>query len=96
MTAGRGKGSKGGVRLSGRGVATRVKTAKKRKTSSTLWLKRQLNDPYVAEAARRGYRSRAALKLSMANLPTARPAAAALIGMAVPSAPVTALAEPPT
>lgn len=63
MTAGRGRGSKGGIRLSGRGVATRVKTAKKRKTSSTLWLKRQLNDPYVAEAGRRGYRSRAAFKL---------------------------------
>jgi 23S rRNA (uridine2552-2'-O)-methyltransferase len=31
--------------------------------SSTLWLNRQLNDPYVAEAKRRGYRSRAAFKL---------------------------------
>ena len=40
-----------------------VRTAKGRKTSSTRWLQRQLNDPYVAEAARRGYRSRAALKL---------------------------------
>jgi 23S rRNA (uridine2552-2'-O)-methyltransferase len=40
-----------------------VRTAKGRKTSSTRWLQRQLNDPYVAEAARLGYRSRAAFKL---------------------------------
>lgn len=43
--------------------AERVKTARGRKTSSTLWLKRQLNDPYVHEAERLGYRSRAAFKL---------------------------------
>lgn len=42
---------------------TRVKTAKGRKTSSTRWLQRQLNDPYVEAAKRRGYRSRAAFKL---------------------------------
>ena len=41
----------------------RVKTAARRKASSTLWLARQLNDPYVAEAKRLGYRSRAAFKL---------------------------------
>lgn len=41
----------------------RVKTARKRKNSSTLWLTRQLNDPYVAEAKRLGYRSRAAFKM---------------------------------
>lgn len=41
----------------------RVKTAKQRKPSSTAWLARQLNDPYVAEARRLGYRSRAAFKL---------------------------------
>jgi 23S rRNA (uridine2552-2'-O)-methyltransferase len=46
-----------------RGKAVRVKTAKKRSTSSTQWLERQLNDPYVAEAKRRGFRSRAAFKL---------------------------------
>ncbi|HRQ61652.1 MAG TPA: RlmE family RNA methyltransferase, partial [Alphaproteobacteria bacterium] len=39
------------------------KTAKGRKTSSTLWLKRQLNDPYVDQAQKLGYRSRAAFKL---------------------------------
>jgi 23S rRNA (uridine2552-2'-O)-methyltransferase len=42
----------------------RVRTAKRRKASSTRWLKRQLNDPYVAEAQRLGYRSRAAFKLA--------------------------------
>lgn len=41
----------------------RVKTARKRKNSSTLWLDRQLNDPYVAEARRLGLRSRAAFKI---------------------------------
>jgi 23S rRNA (uridine2552-2'-O)-methyltransferase len=40
-----------------------VKTAKKRSHSSTLWLERQLNDPYVARARRESYRSRAAFKL---------------------------------
>jgi 23S rRNA (uridine2552-2'-O)-methyltransferase len=47
----------------GRDLAERVKTAKGRKISSTLWLERQLNDPYVAAARREGYRSRAAFKL---------------------------------
>lgn len=41
----------------------RVKTARGRKISSTLWLKRQLNDPYVKKAKIKGYRSRAAFKL---------------------------------
>jgi len=54
-------------RLDPRGIArggkTRVKTAKYRKTSSTRWLQRQLNDPYVAAAKRDGYRSRAAYKI---------------------------------
>ncbi len=47
----------------GRGLKTRVKTARKRTLSSTLWLQRQLNDPYVARAKREGWRSRAAFKL---------------------------------
>jgi 23S rRNA (uridine2552-2'-O)-methyltransferase len=42
---------------------TKVKTAKGRKTSSTQWLQRQLNDPFVAQARASGYRSRAAFKL---------------------------------
>jgi 23S rRNA (uridine2552-2'-O)-methyltransferase len=36
---------------------------KAHKPSSRIWLQRQLNDPYVAEAKKRGYRSRAAFKL---------------------------------
>jgi len=42
---------------------TKVKTAKGRKNSSTRWLKRQLNDPYILEAEKHGYRGRAAFKL---------------------------------
>ncbi len=51
---------------SGRGLRdlrTRVKTAKGRKLSSTLWLDRQLNDPYVQRANKDGYRGRAAYKI---------------------------------
>jgi 23S rRNA (uridine2552-2'-O)-methyltransferase len=47
-----------------RDLKVRVKTAKKRSLSSTFWLERQLNDPYVARAKREGYRSRAAFKLT--------------------------------
>ncbi len=53
-----GKGGKGTRELS-----VRVKTARGRKPSSTKWLQRQLNDPYVAAAQRDGYRSRAAYKI---------------------------------
>jgi 23S rRNA (uridine2552-2'-O)-methyltransferase len=52
---------------SGRGqrdLRVRVKTAKGRKLSSTLWLERQLNDPYVIRAKKEGYRGRAAYKIS--------------------------------
>ena len=51
---------------SGRGqreLRVRVKTAKGRKLSSTLWLERQLNDPYVIRARKEGYRGRAAFKI---------------------------------
>jgi 23S rRNA (uridine2552-2'-O)-methyltransferase len=61
MTAGK-KGPSG--RGAPRQSHVRVKTAKGRKLSSKLWLERQLNDPYVAEAKRLGYRSRAAFKLA--------------------------------
>ena len=54
---------KGAGRRSERDLKVRVKMAKKRKLSSTLWLERQLNDPYVARARAEGYRSRAAFKL---------------------------------
>ena len=55
--------SGGSGREGGRALKTRVKTARKRSLASTLWLERQLNDPYVAKARREGYRSRAAYKL---------------------------------
>ena len=41
----------------------RIRTAKGRRISSTRWLERQLNDPYVKRAKAEGYRSRAAYKL---------------------------------
>jgi 23S rRNA (uridine2552-2'-O)-methyltransferase len=46
-----------------RSLKVRVKTAKRRKASSTRWLERQLNDPYVARAQAQGYRARSAYKL---------------------------------
>jgi 23S rRNA (uridine2552-2'-O)-methyltransferase len=52
--------------IPGRGpreLRVRVKTAKGRKLSSTLWLERQLNDPYVMRARKEGYRGRAAYKI---------------------------------
>ena len=52
-----------GEEVGGRPLAVRVRSARRRKPSSTEWLNRQLNDPYVAEAKRLGYRSRAAFKL---------------------------------
>ena len=62
----RGKSSKGSSTKDhggARNLKVRVKTARGRKLSSTRWLERQLNDPYVVEAKRRGLRSRAAFKL---------------------------------
>ena len=68
-----GSGSRGGS--AGRGGVTRsdlggqrhktvkLKTARGRTNSSQRWLERQLNDPYVVESKRLGYRSRAAFKL---------------------------------
>src|SRR6266403_4654306 len=53
------RSSSGGTRR----LAVRVKSARHRKPSSNEWLARQLNDPFVAEARRLGYRSRAAFKL---------------------------------
>lgn len=58
------RGNSGPRDASGRrGLTMRVKTAKGRKLASTRWLQRQLNDPYVEEAKRQGYRTRAAFKL---------------------------------
>jgi 23S rRNA (uridine2552-2'-O)-methyltransferase len=53
-------------KTSGRGqrdLRVRVKSAKGRRLSSTLWLERQLNDPYVRKAQKDGYRGRAAYKI---------------------------------
>ena len=55
---------------SGRGqrdLFIKVKSAKGRRASSTRWLQRQLNDPYVQRAKREGYRGRAAFKLIEIN-----------------------------
>ena len=51
------------MKSTNRMITVRVKTAKKRKQASTLWLERQLNDPYVQQAKIDGYRSRAAYKI---------------------------------
>mgnify|MGYP002765070836 CR=1 FL=1 len=59
-----GKLTKSAKEITGRhSLSVRVKTSKYRKKSSNQWLERQLNDPYVAESKRLGYRSRAAFKL---------------------------------
>ena len=67
-SGGAGRGKSGGSkprgssgRESGRGA--HVRPTKAKTDSSRRWLERQLNDPYVAEARRQGYRSRAAFKL---------------------------------
>lgn len=49
--------------IGGRRLKVRVRTGKGRTVSQKIWLERQLNDPYVAEARRQGLRSRAAFKL---------------------------------
>ncbi len=61
-----GSSGDGPRRTSGRGqrdLRTRVRTARGRKLSSTRWLERQLNDPYVKRAKAEGYRGRAAFKI---------------------------------
>ena len=67
---GGGKGSSTGSNTGGgqssigrKGAVQKVKNAKSRKPSSVVWLSRHINDPYVQEAERRGYRSRAAFKI---------------------------------
>jgi 23S rRNA (uridine2552-2'-O)-methyltransferase len=59
-------GSKGGTPTSGgaRHLKVEVKRSRKLSHSSQLWLRRQLNDPYVQRARDMGYRSRAAFKLA--------------------------------
>ncbi len=46
-----------------RPLKNRLKKVRGRRASSTKWLQRQINDPYVAEAHRLGYRGRAAFKI---------------------------------
>lgn len=60
------KYSKRTRKSSGRGqrdLTVKVKTARGRRNSSTRWLQRQLNDPYVQRARAEGYRGRAAYKI---------------------------------
>ncbi len=54
-----GGGSTGGQRE----LTVRVRNARERSNSSARWLDRQLNDPYVAQARRDGYRCRAVYKI---------------------------------
>ena len=56
-------GKKGSSGRGQRDLSVKVKTARGRKMSSTLWLQRQLNDPYVQRAKAEGYRGRAAFKI---------------------------------
>jgi 23S rRNA (uridine2552-2'-O)-methyltransferase len=53
----------GKIPAGARRLKERLKSGKQRSVSSKAWLERQLNDPYVAEAKRLGYRSRSAFKL---------------------------------
>jgi 23S rRNA (uridine2552-2'-O)-methyltransferase len=53
--------------ITGRKLKVRLKTAKGRKISSTRWLERQLNDPFVQQAKLEGYRSRSAFKILELN-----------------------------
>ena len=74
MSSGRG-GKRGGSKrrsnggslageFAGRGPKSKLRSAKGRRSGSTRWLQRQLDDPYVEEAQRRGYRARSAFKLA--------------------------------
>lgn len=53
----------GGKKVGRQGLTVNVYTARDRSKSSAKWLRRQLNDPYVEQAKKDGYRSRAAYKL---------------------------------
>ena len=74
------KGASGRSYRTGAGLTRIPRKAKGRSESSRRWIQRQLNDPFVAEARARGYRSRAALKLEQidAKHRILRPGAAVL------------------
>ena len=55
------------MQFNARHLKTHLKKDRKRSASSTKWLQRQMNDPYVAEAHRQGYRGRAAFKIIQLN-----------------------------
>jgi len=55
------------IKVSRNKAKQKVRTAKGRKSGSTAWLKRQLNDPYITKAEKDGYRGRAAYKLLELN-----------------------------
>ena len=55
------------MQFNSRPLKKHLKRDRKRTASSTKWLQRQINDPYVAEAHRQGYRGRAAFKIIELN-----------------------------
>ncbi|MDY6407230.1 MAG: RlmE family RNA methyltransferase [Pseudomonadota bacterium] len=55
------------MQFNSRPLKTHLKRDKKRSASSAKWLQRQINDPYVAEAHKQGYRGRAAFKIIELN-----------------------------
>ena len=55
------------MQFNSRPLKTHLKRDRKRSASSAKWLQRQINDPYVAEAHRQGYRGRAAFKIIELN-----------------------------
>jgi 23S rRNA (uridine2552-2'-O)-methyltransferase len=57
------KGTSGRSYRGDAGLTSKVKKKRGLTASSRRWIERQINDPYVAEARSKGYRSRAALKL---------------------------------
>ncbi len=58
---------KNAIQFNARPLKSHLKRDRKRSASSTKWLQRQINDPYVAEAHRQGYRGRAAFKIIQLN-----------------------------
>ncbi|MGH6972176.1 MAG: RlmE family RNA methyltransferase [Caulobacteraceae bacterium] len=79
----------------GRTLAQRVKASSAHSPSSKAWLERQLNDPFVAAARAKGYRSRAAFKLIELDerLGLIRPGARVIDLGAAPGGWLQALAE---